>query len=123
MTGDGYVTAIVKRLGEERFFSGAFGVFRHISAIFCVFCLVVKINFVYLQSEWGAAIICIPELLNVNKLKMSRKVLNLNLLRPALRKIVMKGGDAKVMVRDIQDSQVRMSVLSLSSWSMRWMRY
>ncbi len=51
MTGDGYVTAIVKRLGEDRFFSGAFVVFRHISAIFCVFCLVVLGNFVYLPRS------------------------------------------------------------------------
>lgn len=45
-----------KRLGEEWFFSGAFVVFYHISAIFLVFCLEVKINFVYLQTERYVAI-------------------------------------------------------------------
>lgn len=45
------MAAIDKRLGEEWFFSEAFGVFYYISAIFCLFCLVVKINFVYLQAE------------------------------------------------------------------------
>lgn len=51
MTGDGFLTSTVKRLGEDMLFSGAFDVFRYISDIFCVFCLVVKRFFVYLQSE------------------------------------------------------------------------
>lgn len=34
MTGDGYVAATVKRLGEDKFFSGAFDVFRYISDFF-----------------------------------------------------------------------------------------
>lgn len=69
------------------FFSGAFGVFYHISAIFRAFCLVVKRNFVYLQAVKGVATICSPLYLNVNKLKMIRNALNLNFLRTALRKI------------------------------------
>lgn len=40
-----------KRLGEDMFFSGAFVVFRHISAIFRVFCLVILGNFVNLPTE------------------------------------------------------------------------
>ena len=39
-----------KRLGEDQLFSGAFGVFRCISAIFRAFCLVVLRFFVYLQA-------------------------------------------------------------------------
>lgn len=53
LPGAGYVTATAKRLGEDKFFSGAFDVFRNISAIFFVFCLVEKIYFVYLQPEKG----------------------------------------------------------------------
>ena len=39
-----------KRLGEEQLFSGAFGVFFSICAIFRAFCLVVLRFFVYLQT-------------------------------------------------------------------------
>lgn len=49
-----FVASTAKRLGEDCFFSGAFGVFRHIAAIFCEFCLVVFGNFVYLQALMGA---------------------------------------------------------------------
>lgn len=41
----------IKRLGENRFFSGAFVVFRYISTIFRTFCLEVMIYFVYLQTD------------------------------------------------------------------------
>lgn len=66
-----------KRLGEDMFFSGAFVVFRHISAIFCVFCLVIFGNFVYLHTVKGVATICPPYYLNVNKLEMLRNVLKI----------------------------------------------
>ena len=46
-----YVAATGKRFGEDRFFSGAFVVFRCISVIFRVFCLMVKRNIVYLQTD------------------------------------------------------------------------
>ena len=46
-----YEAAMGKRPGEDRFFSGAFVVFCHISAIFCAFCLVIKRIFVYLRTE------------------------------------------------------------------------
>ena len=68
MAGDGYVAATGKRLGEDRFFSGAFVVFRCISEILCAFCLVVLRFFVYLQTTKGVATICPPEYINVNKL-------------------------------------------------------
>ena len=42
-----------KRLGEDKLFSGAFVVFRHISVNFRVFCLEVLRKFVYLQSTKG----------------------------------------------------------------------
>ena len=56
LPGDGfltsrYETSTGKRLGEDKFFSGAFVVFYNISTIFRAFCLVVKIIFVYLQTE------------------------------------------------------------------------
>ncbi len=49
-------------------------------------------NFVYLHTVKGVATICPPYFINVNKLKMYRNVLNLNLLRSALRKISMSRG-------------------------------
>ena len=55
----------------------------------------IKGIFVYLHTSKGVATICSPLYLNVNKLKISRKVLNLNFLRSALRKIVMSGRDGK----------------------------
>ena len=78
-----------KRLGEEGFFSGAFVVFRHISVIFSLICLEGKRFFVYLQAIKGVATNCPPEYINVNKLKMLRNALKLNLLCNALRKGVM----------------------------------
>lgn len=51
MPRDRYVTSIAKRLGEDRLFSGALGVFYHISVIFRAVCLVVLGNFVYLPTE------------------------------------------------------------------------
>lgn len=52
------MTATAKRLGEDRFFFGAFDVFRHISTIFRAFCLVVMENFVYLQAvSWRVALV------------------------------------------------------------------
>ena len=47
----GDVASTDKRLGEDRLFSGAFGVFRSISAIFCLFCLVVMEFFVNLPAK------------------------------------------------------------------------
>lgn len=76
-----------KRLGEDRFFSGAFGVFLQISVFFREFCLVIKEIFVYLHTSKGVATICSPLYLNVNKLKMIRNALNINLLRSALQNI------------------------------------
>lgn len=43
--------SIAKRLGEDRFFSGAFVVSCHIFVIFCAFCLVVKNYFVNLWRK------------------------------------------------------------------------
>lgn len=68
MPGDRFLTGIAKRLGEDRFFSGAFVVYCHIFIFFRVFCLVVKRNFVYLQAVKGVATISFPEYLNVNKI-------------------------------------------------------
>lgn len=56
-----------KRLGEDWFFSGAFDVFYYISAIFLAFCLVIKINFVYLQAVKGGTI-SYAVIVNANKL-------------------------------------------------------
>ena len=61
LPGDGYVAAMGKRLGEDRFFFGAFGVFYYISAIFCLFCLVEMIYFVYLHIVKGVSISFHPE--------------------------------------------------------------
>lgn len=58
-----YVAAMGKRLGEDKFFSGAFDVFRHISDIFLAFCLVVMRNFVYLQAVKGVDFISHPKLI------------------------------------------------------------
>lgn len=77
---------VAKRLGEERPFSGAFGVFYHFSVIFRAFCLVTKRNFVYLHSVKGVEAICSLCCLNVNNLKRLRNTLKLNLLRCVLRK-------------------------------------
>ncbi len=60
MTWDRYVVSIVKRLGEDYFFSGAFVFFQHISAIFRAFCLVVFGNFVYLHTVKGVDTISHP---------------------------------------------------------------
>lgn len=56
LPGDRYVTSKGKRPGDERFFSEVFAVFCYISAIFLMFCLVVKRIFVYLQAVKGATI-------------------------------------------------------------------
>lgn len=64
--------------------------FYHISAIFRVFCLVVKRNFVYLHTVKGVATICSPCYINVNKLKILRNALNLSFLRFALRNASMR---------------------------------
>ena len=48
--GRGSGASVAKRLGEEWFFSGAFVVFYHISAIFLVFCLVIRGFLVYLPT-------------------------------------------------------------------------
>ncbi len=45
------MTSTAKRLGEDKFFSGAFDVFCHISAIFRAFCLVIKSFLLNLQPE------------------------------------------------------------------------
>lgn len=52
------MASTAKRLGEDKFFSGAFVVFCHISVIFRTFCLVVFKNFVYLQAMKGDSTIC-----------------------------------------------------------------
>ena len=62
-------------------------VFGGILFFFLAFCLVVKRNLVTLQAEKGVTTICTPDYINVNKIKISRNALNLNLLRFALRKI------------------------------------
>lgn len=64
-----------------------------------MFCLVIFENFVYLHTVKDVAIICPPYYINVKNLKLSRKVLNLSLLRSALRKIVMSGEDGKFSQR------------------------
>ena len=51
------MASTAKRLGEDKFFSGAFVVFCHISVIFREFCLVVLGNFVYLPTEWELTLI------------------------------------------------------------------
>ena len=58
----------IKRLGKELIFSEAFGVFRHISAIFRVFCLVIFGNFVYLHTVKGVDDISHPIQINANEL-------------------------------------------------------
>lgn len=58
-----------------------------------MFCLDVKRNFVYLRTERDVDIENHPEYINVNKLKISRNALNLNILRSALRKIAMLRGE------------------------------
>ena len=58
------VAAMGKRLGEEWFFSEAFDIFRHISTIFRVLCLVVLGNFVYLHTVKGVDANSPPELIN-----------------------------------------------------------
>jgi hypothetical protein len=90
LPGDRFLTSTTKRLGEECFFSGAFVVFYHISAIFRAFCLVILGNFVNLHTVKGVATICYPDYLNVNKLEISRNALNLNLLRLIIREIDMQ---------------------------------
>lgn len=60
LAGDRFVISIAKRPGKERFFSGAFAVFRRISDIFRVICLVIKRIFVYLHTVKGVATICSP---------------------------------------------------------------
>ena len=47
------MTSVAKRHGEDRFFSGAFVVFYHISAIFRAFCLVIRGFLVYLHTVKG----------------------------------------------------------------------
>ena len=59
---------------------------------FSCFCFVVKRNLVYLPTERDVDIENHPEYINVNKLKISRNALKLNVLRSALRKIVMPRG-------------------------------
>jgi hypothetical protein len=68
LAGDRFVISIAKRLGEEWFFFEAFAVFRRISDIFRVFCLVVFGFFVYLQTVKGKSITSYPEHLNPKKL-------------------------------------------------------
>lgn len=51
VAGGSGLAATATRLGEERLFSGAFVVFRHISDFFCPNCLEVKRFFVYLPTE------------------------------------------------------------------------
>jgi hypothetical protein len=57
------VTSTFKRLREESLFSGAFVVFRHISDIFRLICLVVMRNFVYLQTVKGVDFLSHPKLI------------------------------------------------------------
>ncbi len=45
------MASTAKRLGEDKFFSGAFGVLCHISVIFREFCLVVKRILLNLHTE------------------------------------------------------------------------
>ena len=62
------MTSTFKRLREDRFFSGAFVVFRHISEIFRLICLVVMRNFVYLQTVKGVDANSHPELISPKKI-------------------------------------------------------
>ena len=62
------MAATAKRLGKVILFSGAFGVFCYISAIFRVFCLVILRNFVYLHTVEGGDTISHPEYINIKKL-------------------------------------------------------
>lgn len=66
--GGHYLAATAKRPGEDRFFFGAFGVFRCICAIFRAFCLVVMRKFVYLQTTKGVENISYPVPINANEL-------------------------------------------------------
>lgn len=84
--GGRFVASTAKRLGEYRFFSGAFVVFHRIFVIFRAFCLVGKRNFVYLRTEKGFAPISKPEYIKINKLKKIRNALKLNQISFALRK-------------------------------------
>lgn len=68
------MASTAKRLGEDKFFSGAFVVFCHISVIFREFCLVVLGNFVYLQAVKGVAPISDPEYNKLKKLRVTLKL-------------------------------------------------
>lgn len=70
--------------------------FRYIFVVFRVICLVIKRNFVYLRTERDVDIWNHPEYINVNKLKISRNALNLNVLRLALRKNAMPKGKVAI---------------------------
>lgn len=63
------MAATAKRLGEVIFFSGAFGVFFYNNAIFCAFCLVIIIYFVYLHALKGIDTISHPEHINPKNYK------------------------------------------------------
>ena len=80
------MASTAKRLGEDKFFSGAFVVFCHISVVFREFCLVVLSFFVYLHIVKGVSIIFHPEPIIFKKTKILRNALKLNLLSYALRK-------------------------------------
>ena len=85
-----------KRLGEDKFFSGAFGVFiLH----FCYFlCVLFGGNgkFCIFAGGKRSCNLCSSDYTNVNKLKISRNALNLSFLRSALRKGFMLRGLACV---------------------------
>lgn len=70
------MASTAKRLGEDKFFSGAFVVFRNIFVVFRMFCLAVKRNLVFLQAEKALLPTAAPSI-KVYKLKILRNVFNI----------------------------------------------
>lgn len=87
---------MTKRLGEDRFFFGAFVVFDCIFAIFRAFCLEVKRFFVYLQAKKGVDTISYPVPIIPEKVQILRNALKLNGLKCALREEFLKSYKSRV---------------------------
>lgn len=90
------MASTAKRLGEDKFFSGAFVVFRSISAIFRAFCLVVLRNFVYLQAVKDVTPLAI---LSINELKINMQRIETKPIKSCFRgriNVVLSDMDTKL---------------------------